>query len=134
MKKFFHIFLKVLLSLILVMPILGATGIFPAPTQDMYNTAIAFEFIEVMMWTYIVWGISITFALALISLWIRREALAALLLLPISVNIIGFHAFMDGGLFTGGAIMGNVLLVLNLYFMWVNRAAYRPLLTNNKTK
>lgn len=58
----------------------------------------------------------------------NRMALAALLILPISVNIIAFHAFLDGGLFTAGAIMGNVLFLITIYFMWVHRSQYKTLL------
>ena len=36
--KIVNVVLKVLLSLILVLPILGLTGIFPPPTRDLYNT------------------------------------------------------------------------------------------------
>ncbi len=126
--KIVHIILKVLLSLMILTPILGAFWIFPAPTRDLYNTDQAFAFIEFVMWTYIIWGIVITFALGLICLWTRREALAALLLLPVTTIIIGFHAFLDGGLFTGGAIMGVLVFAINLYLLWKNRKQYKNLL------
>ncbi len=44
------------------------------------------------------------------------------------MNIVGFHAFLDTGLLTGGAVMGNVLALLNAYFLWKNRASYVALL------
>jgi hypothetical protein len=125
--------LKVLLTLILVMPIFGVLGFFPAPTRDLYTTNEAFTFIELLMSTgYIMVLEVITFSASIGFLWSRREALAALLLLPFTVNIVGFHAFLDGGLFTGGAVMGNVLLLLNVYFLWQNRAQYQTLLTPKK--
>lgn len=127
--KVIHIILKVLLSLMILTPILGAFWIFPAPTRDLYNTDQAFAFIEFVMWTYIIWGIVITFTLAFICLWTRREALAALLLLPVTTIIIGFHAFLDGGLFTGGAIMGVLVFAINLYLLVKNRKQYKNLLT-----
>lgn len=133
MKKFLNIFLKVLLSLILVMPILGATGIFPAPTPEMYNTDEAYAFIAMLMeGGYILVIEAIVFALAIICLWTKRVALAAILILPITVNIIGFHLFLDGGLFTPGAMMGNLLLILNVYFLWQERKAYGNLLKGSK--
>lgn len=55
MKKYGHIALKVLMTLLLVSPILGTLGIFPAPTADMYLTAIAFDFITLLMGSYIMW-------------------------------------------------------------------------------
>lgn len=133
MKKILNITLKALLSLILLMPILGVTGIFPAPTPEMYNTPEAYDFIAMLMaGKYIMVIEAIVFALAILCLWTKRVALAALLILPITVNIIGFHLFLDGGLFTPGAVMANVLLVLNLYFLWQERKEYLPLLKGKK--
>lgn len=127
--KIINTILKVVLSLLLISPILGVLGVFPEPTADMYTNAEAFTFITILMKThYIVVMEAVVFLLALISLWTNRVALAALLLLPLSLNIVGFHAFLDGGLFTAGAIMGNVLLVLNLYFLWQSRVEIMPLI------
>lgn len=115
MKKAFKIFLKILLTLLLVTPILGVTGIFPAPTPEMYKTPEAYEFIAMLMaGKYIMIIEAIVFALAIVCLWSKRVALAALLILPITVNIVGFHLFLDGGLFTAGAVMADLLFVLNL--------------------
>lgn len=128
MQKAIDIFLKVLLSLIMVMPILGALGIFPAPTADLYNTPEAFAFIQTLMDAWYINAImAIVFAVALVSLWTKRVALAALLILPLTVNIVAFHVFLDGGFFTAGALMGNVLGALNIYFLWQQRAQYTPL-------
>ncbi len=132
MKKYGHITLKVILSLLLITPILGATGIFPPPTAEMYQTVVAFDFISVLMKSYIVWGMALTCLCTIIALWSRREALAAMLLLPLTVNIIGFHAFLDGGLFTAGALMGNLLLLLNIYFLFMNRKDYQTLFAPKK--
>ena len=35
---------------------------------------------------------------------------------------------MDGGLFIGGAVLVNVMVLINMYFLWKYRAAYRPML------
>ena len=119
---------KVLLTLLLVSPILGVLGLFPVPTPDLYNTPEAFQFIDLLMKSkYVMWIEALVFAFSAVCLWTKRTALAALLLLPFTVNIVGFHAFLDGGLFTPGAIMGNLLLVLNLAFLWHQRAHYLPL-------
>lgn len=133
MKKIVDIGLKALLSLLMVMPILGATGIFPAPTADMYNTPEAFAFINTLMGAgYINAIMAIVFALALIALWTKRVALAALLILPLTVNIIAFHLFLDGGIFTAGSVMANLLALLNVYFLYQQRAVYRTLLAPQK--
>lgn len=133
MKKFIDTVFRVLLTLLLVMPIFGLLGVFPEPTRDMYTTDQAFSFIQLLMaGKYVLPIEGIVFAIAVGCLWTKRIALAALLILPFTVNIIGFHWFLDGGPFTAGAIMGNVLMVLNLYFLWQNRAQYRSLFVPHK--
>lgn len=110
------------------MPIFGILGFFPEPTVEMYTNETAFQFIQILMASkYIMYMEAITFAVVLFSIWTRREALASLLLLPFTFNIVGFHAFLDGGPFTGGAVMGNVLLLINAYFVWTYRAQILPL-------
>lgn len=129
MRKFADIALRLVLSLILVMPIFGTLGLFPPPTRGLYNSPEAFEFIEVMTsGRYIALIMSVVHVVALACLWTRRTALAALLILPITVNVVGFHAFLDGGLLTGGAVLGNIMLLINAYFLWQHRREYRPLL------
>lgn len=130
MKKHVDTVLKVVLSLILLMPILGATGAFPPPTADMYNTQDAYTFIMLLddLGAYINYAMVVTCALALLALWTRRTPLAALLILPITVNVVGFHLFLDGGLFTLGALLGNIMLAINVYFLWKFRNEYRFLL------
>ncbi len=126
--KTFYVICKVALSLLLIMPILGALGIFPAPTADMYSNPEAFAFISALYaGGYIIYINAVVFAIALVCLWRGRAGLAALLILPITINIVAFHAFLDGGLLTGGALMGNLMLLLNIYFLYQHRAQYRPL-------
>lgn len=133
MKKVINIVFKVLLSLLMIMPILGALGIFPAPTADLYGNPKSFAFIQALMNSgYINAIMAIVFALALVSLWTKRVALAALLILPITVNIVAFHLFLDGGLFTAGSIMADLLLLLNGYFLYEQRNVYRTLLAKQK--
>lgn len=127
MKKL-HIVFKVLLSLLLIMPVFGTLGFMPAPTAEMYSNPDAFTFIQILMTSkYIMVINTVVFLLSLFFIWTKREALAGLLLLPITVNIVAFHAFLDGGLLVGGAMMGNILALLNLYFLWKNRTQIMPL-------
>ncbi len=129
MKKYLHIFLKVILSLIMLMPVVGATGMLGEATRDLYNSDEAFAFIEALVAVmYINYMMAVVLVLALIALWTRREALAGLLILPISLNVVAFHLVLDGGLFTAGALLGNIMLLINLYLIWVNRSVYRPLI------
>lgn len=132
MKNIGHIILKIVLSLILLSPILGATGIFPAPTRELYNTDAAFAFIVMLTESgYINYMIAVVNLVALFALWTKREALGALLIAPITAIIIGFHAFLDGGLLTTGAMLANLLFVLNIYFLWKNRKVYTSLVRKN---
>lgn len=122
MKKYLHIIAKVLFSLILLMPVLGVTGIFPPATRDLYNTDEAFAFIEMLNTAvYIMYMMAVVHLLAIFALWRRREVVGALFVLPISLNVVGFHFWLDGGLLTAGASMGNVMLLINLYLLWIHR-------------
>ena len=127
--KIINTIIKVILSIILIMPVFGVLGIFPEPTADMYNNIDAYAFIKVLMDSqYIMIMMSVVFLISLACLWTKRVALASLLLLPLSLNIVGFHAFLDGGLLTGGAVMGNVLLLINIYLLWQSCDQIKPLL------
>ncbi len=111
------------------MPVLGTLGIFPEPTPEMYQTKEAYEFIITLMNTgYTMWLMTIVFAICFVLTIKNKMALVAILLLPITINIIGFHMFLDGGSFTAGAIMGNVFFLINIYFLWQNRNQYKVLI------
>jgi hypothetical protein len=126
--KIFNIILKVVFGLLLLNPILGVTGIFPAPTADLYNTPQAYEFIRMLYdGGYVVYIMGIVAVISLYALITKRTAFAAFMMFPITLNIICFHAFLDGGLFTMGALMADVLFLINLYFVWQNRGAYKQL-------
>ena len=130
MQYAIDIALKAVLSLILVLPILGVTGVFPPPTTDLYNTPEAFGFIALLQEIrYITLIMVAVHVIALVCLWTGRTALAALLVLPITVNVVAFHLVLDGGLLTGGAVLGNIMLLINGYFLWTRRHQYAPLWT-----
>lgn len=134
--KYLNIFFKVIFSLIILLPVVSLIGILLGadiqPKQEYYQTPEAFAFIKILMDSmYITVINSIIFAVGLVLIWTKRVALAMALILPISVNVVGFHAFLDGGLFTGGALMGNIMLALNLYFMWLEKDKFIPLLNKS---
>jgi hypothetical protein len=129
--KILNKILKVLLTLILVTPVMGLFQNMQ-PTAEMYGTPEAFAFIQMMMSSgYLNYLILVVFLISAVCLWTGRVALASLLILPITVNIIGFHAFLDGGLFKAGAVMGNILLLLNVYFLYQSRNQLKPLFIRN---
>ena len=126
--KILNIILKVLLVLLLVMPILGTLGVFPAPTAEMYTTPEGWALIEILMSTgYIMYLIASVFAVSIVLILLNRMALAAILIAPISVNILAFHLFLEGGIFNGASVMADVLFLLNAYFLWQNRDKYQQL-------
>lgn len=111
------------------MPTLGTLGIFPPPTPEMYTNPVAYQFIiGLMQAQYIMILMAVVNLLSLIALWTKREGLAVLLQLPIILNILGFHAFLDGGLLSPGAIGADVFALILAYFFWNNRAYYTQLL------
>ena len=129
MRKAIDVALKILLSLILILPILGLLRVFPPPTPDLYNTTQAFAFIQTLEEVrYISIIMAVVHVIALVCIWTGRMAVAALLILPITVNVVAFHLVLDGGLHKPGAIPGDVMLVLNAYFLWQQRSKYRALI------
>jgi hypothetical protein len=130
--KIFNIVLRVLLILLIISPILGVLGFFPAPTADLYSTPEAFAFINTLYaGGYIMYLMALVFAISIALIITNRMALAALLILPVTLNIVGFHLFLDGGLLTAGAIMADVLLLINIYFLWKNCDTYKVLLNKS---
>ena len=133
MKRILHIAAKLVFTLILLLPVVGTTGLLGQATRDLYNTDLAFAFIEMLVSVmYINYIMAAVIVVALIALWTKREALAALLVAPITVNVVAFHLFIDGGLFTEGAVLGNVMLLINMYLLWRNREAYQALLVPSR--
>ena len=130
--KIINIILRIILSLLIASPILGAFGVFPAPTPDLYNTPEAFAFIDSLFkGGYVIYIMALVFAISIGLIITNRMALASLLILPITVNIISFHMFLDGGIFTSGAIMADILFLINIYFLWKNRLQYKILLNKS---
>lgn len=128
MKKYLHTIAKVLFSLILILPVVGVTGLLGEPTRELYNTDQAYGFIQMLADVqYISYMMAVVHVLALIALWTRREPLAALLELPITLNVVAFHLVIDGGLLTGGAILANLMLVFNMYLLFIHRGVITSL-------
>lgn len=136
-NKYVYNALKVIFSLIILVPIGGLLAILAGmdanPKPEYYNNLEAYNFIMMLMDTmYITVINSLVFAFGLVLLWTKRTALAAVIIFPITVNVVAFHGFIDGGLFTSGALMGNVMLAINLYFFWYHFDQYGELLSVDK--
>jgi putative oxidoreductase len=61
-------------------------------------------------------------AMLLIGLFVP---LALVVLMPISINILLFHAFLT----PGNSAMGIVIVLVHLYLVWSYRDYYKPLLS-----
>jgi hypothetical protein len=126
--KILSIVLRVLLILLLLMPIGGVLGFFPEPTADMYTTPEAWAFMSALMSTgYMMPLMVVVFVACAILMIIGRTALAAILLAPITVNIVAFHIFLDATPISANSSMAYVFLALNAFFLWENRKKYKAL-------
>lgn len=114
---------RVLLGLVFF--VFGLNGFFHFIPQPPAPESVK-HFTELMTGSYLfslVKGTEVVVGLALLSN--RFVALALLVLAPITVNIFMFHAAVAGE----GLPMPIMLLALQGYLAWVNRAAYAKLLT-----
>ncbi len=120
--------LRVLLMLLLLMPIAGILGFFPPPTAEMY-TPQGWAFISALMNTgYMMPLLGIMFAVVVVLLVMNKTALAALLLAPITVNIMCFHWFLDAAPVSASSSLAYLLLILNAFFLWQNWGKYQKFL------
>ncbi len=125
--KILRIILKVIFGLVLFIPVLGAIGVFPPPTADMYSPP-GWAFMQALMATgYILQLIGLTCGVCLVLVIIGRTALAAVLVAPLTLNIVLFHLVLDHSMFSPAAIPAWVLLLTNAYFLWAERQKYRAL-------
>lgn len=73
-------------------------------------------FLPIMTVVFLVTGISFTLN--------RYAALSAIVLFPISLNILLFHTILEAGQLPAAA----ALFVINCFLLWYCRAAYAPIL------
>jgi len=124
-----NLVLRIILTLILLIPVGGTLGLFPAPTAEMYGTAESWNFMSAMMQTgYMMPLIGLSFAICAILLFTGHQALSALMLVPLTVNIMAFHWFTNASPISAESALGYILLALNLYLLWYNRQKYQVLL------
>jgi hypothetical protein len=125
--KIINTVLRIILALLLLMPIAGALGFLPPPTEEMY-TPEGWEFMSALMNSgYIMPIFAFVSFVCVILLFTGYSALAAVLLAPLTVNIIAFHWFLDFSPISAASIPAYLLLLLNLYFLWQNRSKYQAL-------
>jgi hypothetical protein len=126
--KILTLVLRILLILLLVMPVLGGLGVFPPPTADMYPTPEGWAYMSAMMETGFMMPVLATLCgVCALLMIMNKTALAAALLAPFTVNVMLFHWFLDPTPIGPSSVMAYILLVLNAYFLWINREKFRPL-------
>ncbi len=109
--KILTIVLRVLFILLLLTPILGASGVFPAPTADLY-TPNGWAFMSALIATgYMLPLLAVLCAVCVVLLIMNRTALTAALIAPMTVNVIMFHAFVDTGLINPAASLGGQIII-----------------------
>ncbi len=124
--KITKIIFRILFGLVLLIPILGALGVFPAPTADLY-TPQAWAFMQPLMATgYMLQLIGVTCLIGLILVIMNKMALAAVIVAPLTVNVILFHAFLEHTPITA-MIPAAILVVCNAFFLWTERKKYKAL-------
>lgn len=126
--RILSVVLRVLFALLLLTPVLGALGVFPAPTADLY-TPEGWAFMSAMMETgYMMPLLGVLCAVCLVLVVIGRTGLAAVLIAPMTVNVMFFHWFLDAAPISASSSLGYVLLVCNVFFLWKHWDAYKPML------
>lgn len=127
MKITAHI-LRILLGVFLLMPVLALFGVIPQPSAEMYSEA-GWEFMKALMDTgYMMPFIQISNVLCGILLLANRTALAAVMLVPLTLNIILFHIFLDATPVSASSSPAYILLIGNIIFLHQNRAKYKSIL------
>jgi uncharacterized membrane protein YphA (DoxX/SURF4 family) len=111
--------------------IFGLNGFLQFLPQPKTMPAPVMEFMQAMMNTHylfpLVMGTQLVVGILLLTnLFVP---LALVLIMPVLVNIICFHAFLQ----PSGLPPGAVLMLLELYLAWTYRASYAPLLRPKTT-
>jgi putative oxidoreductase len=116
---------RILLGLLLVLA--GASKLIPMSPPPPHNEA-ATAFMTALVATgYLMPIIAVTEIFAGVCFVLGRfVALAAVVLVPISLNIVLFHVFLD----TSGALPGFFVGAANLYLLAVSFPKYQDLLVS----
>ena len=133
-KKSFTRYLPTIARILmgLAFTVFGLNGFFhfiPQPSKPMPEGAVAFAgammktgyLFQMVMGTQLLVGVLLLFN--------RFVPLALVLIMPVLVNIIAFHVFLE----PAGIGPGAFLLALELYLAWVYRKAYLPMLAMRAT-
>lgn len=122
MKKYAAHLPRVLLGLIFT--VFGAAGLFHLMPDQPLPEGIAGTYVQALGGTYLMTTVKLVETLAgLMLLSNRLVAFGAVLLAPIVVNIVAFHALVV----QSGVALPLVIVALLGVLAWQHRATYRPL-------
>lgn len=129
-NKPFMKFLPFIFRMLLALPMLifGANKFIefmPAPPLE--PGSLPALFFTGLASTYLIYFIGLTEIVAAILLLFKKtSAFGALILMPISLNIVAYHLFVDGD--TMGMGIGFFILVLNAGILYFNKARLLPII------
>ncbi|MDQ0193599.1 hypothetical protein [Paenibacillus wynnii] len=127
MKQKLAMFVRIVFGIILLgIGLVNLSGMMPAmqypePANTLMNSFITSGYIMV-----IVSLLKVIVGLSMLSN--RFVPLALILFMPISVNMILFHAFLNFQGILPALMIGSI----NIYLLFVNREMYKPLLKSKK--
>lgn len=114
---------QIILGLVLIF--FGLNGFFQFAPAPQFSEAAVNLFTALLNAGYFIPIVSIVFLITgLLFIWNRYVALGAIVLLPITINIVLFHIFLD----IGTILFGLIVFILNIYLIGVYWAAYKPML------
>ena len=128
MTRYLHHVLRIPLGLVFLATSLIGLFKLAAPPPDYPAAAMAFSTAmgDTGYFMTMVAIVQIVCAVALLLGW--WVPLALVVLAPVTVNILLFHAFLTPGLLLGSAAPGVLVFVLNVWLLWIYRAHFRGLL------
>lgn len=128
--KYAPVVLRVLLAIpMIVFGLNKFLGFIPMPTPEEGSQAAAF--MMAMYGTYLAKFVALgEITGGLLLLCKRTSALGAIILMPILLNILAFHLFVEGE--AQGMLIGILLLIFDLIILYLNREALLRILIEDE--
>jgi len=118
-----YLLLRIILGFaLLAFGVSGLLQLAPLPEMNEMATTVITAYLDsgyvltVVQLVFVVTGLAF-----ILNKWV---ALSAIVLFPISLNIVLFHLFLE----PAGSIVGIVVLAINIYLLVANKEKFKPLL------
>ena len=124
MPLVYHL-LRFVLAAFLFLSAAGQLGYAPPPDPNMFTTE-AWAFVQALQGTgYMMQTVGIVSALCGLAFLMNRYiALASIVLMPISINIVLFHVFLDAEPISVNASPAYLFFFLNLFMLYASRSRF----------